>query len=51
MCLLPPFFSLWPDLLNPPPALKAKEKAPEEPALAMLTEEEERELEELMGEE
>jgi hypothetical protein len=37
--------------LNPPPALKEPEKAPEAPDPGMLTEEEERELEELMGEE
>jgi hypothetical protein len=41
------------DLLNPPPALKVQ-KPPEkalEATHGMLTEEEERELEELMGEE
>jgi hypothetical protein len=43
--------AFWTDLLNPPPAFKVQEKAPEAPAPEMLTEEEERELEELMGEE
>jgi len=44
-----PSVSFWADLLNPPPAFKAKEKPQEAPGIT-LTEEEERELEELMGE-